>query len=218
MARNTCASAALCLGVIAGATTPALARPVSYQGGWTLIEETDRQSTAFWIHYSVTPELSLGYRGEWDRQTDVLFNGGQATYLVNRWFGENYQGNVYAFAGAGVAEGINDNPADAEFAGYVGVLADWETRRLFASYRARAFEAGEVDASFLQAARVGFAPYEGDTGDLHTWLMVEVDHRPDNAEPVGVTPLVRFFKGSALLELGWSVTDDEPLVNFTYRF
>ena len=52
--------------------------------------------------------------------------------------------------------------------------------------------------------------------------MVEVDHRSsntsNNTNEVGVTPVVRLFKGAALLELGWSITDDEPLVNFTYRF
>ncbi|MCG8442006.1 MAG: hypothetical protein MI723_09375 [Caulobacterales bacterium] len=214
MARLTCAVAALCLGVSGAAH----ARPVSYQGGWTVIEETDRQSTALWIHHTAIPSLSLGYRGEWDRQTDVAFHGAQATALVKRWFGRDYQGNLYAFAGAGVAEGVGDNRAEAAAAGFIGVLADWETRRWFASYRARAFEASAVDASAAQAVRIGVAPYIGDMGDLHTWLMVEVDHRPDNAEPVAVTPLVRFFKGPALLELGWSVTDDEPLINLTYRF
>lgn len=217
MARTVCAVVAL--GVTASLAAPAAsARPVSYQGGWTAIEETDRQSTALWVHYTVNPQLSLGYRGEWDRRQDVLFQGGQATYLVNRWFGDNHQANLYAIAGAGVAAGVDDNTADASPAGFLGVLADWETRRLFASYRARAFEAGAVDASAFQAARLGVAPYEGDTGDLHTWLMLEVDHRPDSADPVGVTPLLRFFKGSALFEFGWSVTDDQPLINFQYRF
>ncbi|MEL6361148.1 MAG: hypothetical protein AAFR21_08670 [Pseudomonadota bacterium] len=203
---------------LAGAFTAAEARPVSYQGGWTVIEETDRQSTSLWVHYTVTPKLSLGWRTEWDRGQDFVLNGPQATYLAKRWFGENYQANIYLFAGAGAVTGVDTNEGGTNAAGFVGVLADWETRRLFASYRARALEGGDVDASVMQAARLGFAPYEGDTGDLHTWLMVEVDHRPDNPDPVGVTSLVRFFKDAALLELGWSVTDNQPLANFTYRF
>lgn len=99
-----------------------------------------------------------------------------------------------------------------------GVMADWETRRLFVSYRAMARDFGELDKSAFQAARFGFAPYEGDTGELHTWLMLELDHRPDNPEPFGITPLLRFFYGSALFEAGWSLTDDQPLLNFQYRF
>ena len=200
------------------AVSQAEARPVSYEGGWTVIEETDRQSSSLWAHYSVLPNLSVGVRTEWDRRNAILLTGPQATYLAKRWFGENYQANVYLFAGAGLIHGVGDNNADPRAAGFAGVLADWETRRWFVSYRARGLEGGSVDSTFFQAARVGFSPYEGDTGDLHTWLMVEIDHRPDNPDPVGVTPLVRFFKGAALLELGWSVTDNQPLANFTYRF
>jgi len=194
------------------------ARPVSYAGGWTAIERTDRQSTALWAHYTLTPTLSVGWRSEWDRRRDVLFQGVQATALAKRWFGENHQANLYGFAGAGVAYGVGENETDASPAAFVGVLADWETRRFFLSYRARAIDAGRVEAQAYQAARVGVAPYVAGTDAIHTWLMLEVDQRPNNPEPVGVTPLVRFFKGAALLELGWSVADDQPLANFTYRF
>lgn len=194
------------------------ARPVSYPEAWTVIEETDRQSTSLWVHTTLTPKWSLGARSEWDRQQDFIWNGAQATYLARRWFGENYQANVYAIGGAGVVTGVGDAEDGTSGSGFVGVLADWETRRLFTSYRARYLEAGQFGDTFMQAGRVGFALYEGDTGDLHTWLMVEVDHRPQNDDEIGVTPLVRFFKGAALFEIGWSITDDEPLANFTYRF
>ncbi len=214
MTRTLCAVAVLWLALTAGVQ----ARPVSYEGGWTVIEETDRQSTALWVHYTLNPKLSLGYRGEWDRREDALFNGAQATYLVRRWFGQDYQGNLYAFGGAGIAEALGDGGTGSRAAGFAGVLADWETRRWFVSYKARGFEAGEVDGSFFQAARLGVAPYIANTGALHTWLMMEVDHRPDNDTPIGITPLVRLFKGPALLELGWSVRDNQPLANFTYRF
>ena len=181
MIRAVTALGAACLYV----ATPALARPVSYPGGWTFIEETDRQTTALWVHYTLTPKWSVGGRSEWDRQEDRLFSGVQDTSLA---------------------------------AGCIGALADWETRRLFTSYRLRYLDTDGPGDEFVQAARVGFAPYEGDTGDLHTWLMIEVDHRPNYDEEIGVTPLLRFFKGAALLEVGWSITDDEPLANFTYRF
>ncbi len=214
MAVRTAALCALALALAGQAT----ARPVSYEGGWTLIEETDRQGTSLWVHYTLNPELSLGLRSEWDRQNDVVLNTVQATWLVNRWFGENYQANVYAFGGAGLANGVGNNPADPGPAAYAGVFADWETRRWFTSYQARYSDGTTVNDQFMQAGRMGFAPYVANTGAIHTWLMVEVDHRPDNPEELGITPLVRLFKGGALLELGWSVTDDQPLVNFTYRF
>lgn len=197
---------------------PAQARPVSYTGGWTLIEETNRQNTSLWVHYTLTPKWSLGARTEWDRQQDFVFNGVQATYLAKRWFGEDYQANLYGIGGFGAATGIDDNQVGTRASGFVGAIADWETRRWFTQYQVRYLEAGDVGDAFAQSARIGWAPYEGDTGDLHTWLMLEVDHRPNNEEEISVTPMVRFFKGTALLELGWSVTDKQPLINFTYRF
>jgi len=196
----------------------AIARPVSYAGGWTLIEDTDRQSTTGLLHYTPDASYSLGARIEWDRRDDVLFTGAQATWLAKRWFGEDYQANLYLWGSAGVAQGVGNNPNEADFGAQAGVMADWETRRLFVSYRASVQDFGSLDKSAMQAARFGFAPYEGDTGDLHTWLMIEVDNRPDNPEPWGVTPLVRFFYGSALFEAGWSLTDDQPLLNLQYRF
>lgn len=196
----------------------AFARPVSYAGGWTLIEETDRQSTSALVHYSPSASYSLGVKTEWDRRDDILFTGGQATWLAKRWFGEDHQANLYVWGAAGLASGIDFNPGKDQFGAQMGVMADWETRRLFISYRASARDFGKLNKSAMQAARVGWAPYEGDTGELHTWVMLEVDQRPDADKPIGVTPLLRFFYGSALFEAGWSVTDDQPLLNFQYRF
>jgi hypothetical protein len=70
----------------------------------------------------------------------------------------------------------------------------------------------------MQAVRAGFAPYEGDSGELHTWLMLEIDHRPEDQDAVTATPLVRFFKGPMLVELGYNLNVNQPLFNFTYRF
>ncbi|MEO0833455.1 MAG: hypothetical protein AAFY13_09180 [Pseudomonadota bacterium] len=217
----------LVAGIVFPLPLPAVARPVSYTGGWTLIEETDRQATSLWVHHTLSPHWSVGGRVEWDRRQDFVFGGVQATWLAKRWFGEHYQANVYATGGLGVTAPvgarIDSRGRSTAPAAFAGLIADWETRRFFVSYRNRLLTSETLgddfsNRQFFQAARVGVAPYVGDTGDLHTWLMVEVDHRPNNREPVGVTPLVRFFKGAALLELGWSVTDGQPLVNFTYRF
>lgn len=199
-------------------TSDAFARPVSYTGGWTLIEDTDRQSTSALVHYSPSQEYSVGLKADWDRNSDILFTGVQGTWLAKRWFGEEHQANLYFWGAAGLAEGIDSNEGGDEVGTQIGVMADWETRQLFVSYRASARDYGSLDKSAMQAARVGFAPYAGDTGELHTWFMLEVDNRPDADEPIGVTPLLRLFYGSALFEAGWNLTDDQPLLNFQYRF
>ena len=156
-------------------------------------------------------------RSEWDRQEDLFIQAIQPTYLVKRWFGKDYQGNVYAYAGLGQASGIHGRSSE-ETAGFAGLMADWETRRHFMGYNARYLDAGDFGGRFMQSARIGYAPYEGDTGDLHTWFMLAVDHRPQARKNLAATPLVRFFKGPALVEVGYNVTESQPLVNFTYRF
>ena len=196
----------------------ATARPVSYVGGWTIIETSNRQSTAALVHYTATPKLSVGGRIHWDRKADFMLTAVQPTWLAKRWFGRDYQANVYLTGGIGVATGVDNNPLGSDEAYFAGVMADWETRRHFLSYEARFLDVGYFGDNFMQAGRVGWAPYEGDTGDLHTWLMVEVDHRPDARESVGITPLIRFFKNTLLVELGYNMTEHQPLANFTFRF
>ena len=55
---------------------------MSYAGGWTLMEETDRQSTSALVHYSPTAFYSVGVKADWDRRSDILFTGAQATWLA----------------------------------------------------------------------------------------------------------------------------------------
>ena len=196
----------------------ALARPVSYAGGWTLIETSNRASTAGLVHYSPAHNFSVGMRHEWQRASDVKLTAIQQTLLVNRWFGREYQGNLYLTGGLGTAKDESPNNRGSETASFVGIMADWETRTLFVSYEARFLEQGALGNHSMHAARFGWAPYAGDTGELHTWLMLEVDRREHFEDKTSVTPLLRFFKGPALLELGYNLTDPSPLVNFTYRF
>ena len=148
----------LTLGCLISAVT--VARPVSYTGGWTIIGESDRQSSSVLLHYTPAHQWSIGPRVEVNRDDDFALHSIQPTALAKRWFGADYQGNLYFFGGAGIASGTNGNPLGDRIAGYGGVMADWETRTLFASYRARYLGASHFGEQFMQAARVGFAPYE----------------------------------------------------------
>ena len=214
----TALQAALLLTLGCMTSIATLARPVSYTGGWTVIEESDRQSSALLVHYTPAHQWSVGPRIEVNRDDDFALYTVQPTWLAKRWFGADYQGNLYLHGGIGIASGINDNPHTDQVAVYGGIMADWETRSLFVGYRNRYVEAGHHASQFMQAFRAGFAPYEGDSGDLHTWLMVEIDHRPSDPDSVAATPLVRFFKGPLLVEAGYNLTANQPLFNFTYRF
>mgnify|MGYP000316795444 CR=1 FL=1 len=69
----------------------------------------------------------------------------------------------------------------------------------------------------MQSIIFGVAPYEGDFGDLHTWLMLKIEHKPENKENFEVTPLFRFFKDVYLVESGVSL-DGEIILNAVVRF
>ena len=204
------------MGLILCAT--AAARPVSYTGGWTLIETSNRASSAGLLHYTMNYNLSVGARYEWQRGSDTRVTAIQPTFLAKRWFGRDYQANLYFSGGMGMAERERGGIENSETTKFVSVMADWETRSLFVSYEGRRMNLGQLGNQTMHAARVGWAPYEGDTGALHTWLMLEVDRREHLDERTSVTPLLRFFKGPALLEVGYNLTDPSPLFNFTYRF
>jgi len=191
---------------------------VSYTGGWTIIEKSDRQASSALVHYTPAPSWSIGLRTEVNRDNDYAIYSVHPTLLAKRWFGKDYQGNLYFHGGIGVASGVYGNPLRDKTAVHGGIMADWETRSLFAGYRSRYLDAGHFGDQFMHAARVGYAPYEGDSGDLHTWLMLEIDHRPAEEVPITATPLVRLFKGPLLLEVGYNLTVNQPLLNFTYRF
>jgi hypothetical protein len=189
------------------------ARPVSYPGGITGMTMNDGDKNSAHLHYSPTAKTSLGYKFEYWRDVEYTINAVQMNNLLKRWNKKDSQANLYLKSGLGVAH----SDGETEAAGFTGIAADWENRRFFTSYENRYTEAGDIADFYMQSARVGWAPYAGDYGDLHTWLMLQVEHTPEAGDHVTVTPLVRFFKGVHLLEAGMSNRGD-VLFNYVIRY
>ena len=192
------------------------ARPVSYPGGWTVMQMNNGDMSSAHIHYSPTFKDSIGLYSERNWGEDWHFTGVQYNRLVRRWNTPNSQANLYLKAAAGQADPFGDG-ADVDAAGFVGIGADWETRRWFVSYEGRAYDLG-FDRDARQSARVGIAPYIGDYGDLHTWLMLQVENQPEADTPTTLTPLVRFFYDVQLLEIGYTPESEELMLNWIVRF
>jgi hypothetical protein len=197
------------------------ARPVSYPGGWTLIWNTTGVGDSLLFHYSPTAKYSLGGLIERNRDLNTIFYGGQYTRLLKRWNTRDSQTNLYFTSGLGAAfnSGSDDfTPnGNAQIAGFLKASADWETRRLFTSYSVRGNFVDTIPDRFEQVARLGVAPYVADYGKLHTWLMVEIAHRPENEDELSVTPFVRFFKSRFMFEAGIS-DRGEARLSATVRF
>lgn len=197
---------------------PVHARPISYPEGWMLMQMNDADMHGINLQYTFTPHFSLGYVGEYWRDADWQFHGAQFNVLLKRLNMPASQANFYLKNAAGLAYSDNgrfdDEIAPAAFTGFA---ADWEDRRFFTMYENHLVSAGDIDAFFMQKARVGIAPYIGDYGDLHTWLMLEVQHSPENDDNLVITPLVRLFKDVYLIEAGVSEKGD-ILFNATIQF
>lgn len=189
------------------------ARPVSYPGGWTLMLMNDKDANSSHIHYSPSAKYSVGWRHDYLRDSKAHVDSLQINNLLKRWNKPNEQANLYLKSGVGIArDDGNYSPA-----AFTGIAADWETRRYFTSYENHLFYADDIEKHVKHNARVGIAPYIGDYGDLHTWLMFQVDYDAGEEDSFSATPLVRFFKGNTMVEAGYNF-DDGVLFNFVQRF
>jgi hypothetical protein len=199
-------------------TSAVEARPISYPGGWTGMFQNDGDVNSAHIHYSPTAKMSVGYKSEYWRDDEFTINAVQMNNLIKRWNKKNSQANFYLRSGLGVASSMQGNFTDKnEPAAFTGIATDWEDRRLFISYANRYTQAGDIHDGFHQSARVGVTPYIGDYGDLHTWMMLEVQHDPEGDDTYTVTPLLRFFKGVNLIETGISNHGD-VMFNWVIRY
>ena len=121
------------------------ARPVSYPGGWTVMQMNNGDGSSVHVHYSPTASDSVGFYAERNWAEDVQFTGLQYNRLLKRWNGPKSQANTYLKLGVGEADPFG--PDSGELSGFAGFAADWETRRWFTSYEARATDyAGKLGA------------------------------------------------------------------------
>jgi hypothetical protein len=200
------------------ASFSANARPVSYPGGWTLMETHMNDATSLNVHYTANKDNSVGYLAEYKKDKDWLFNGVSWNRILIRENMPGSQFNFYLKSAAGVAYsnyGAFEDKTEPE--AHSGIAADWENRRYFTMYENKATYAGDIDKSFEQSVMLGVAPYIGDYGDLHTWAMLHIEHRPKEDDKFTVTPMLRFFKGTNLVEVGVS-ENSELTFNYIHRF
>lgn len=71
------------------------ARPVSYPGGWTVMQHNNTNASSLHVHYSPTFQDSIGFYAESNWTYDWTFQGVQYNRLLKRWNTENSQANVY---------------------------------------------------------------------------------------------------------------------------
>ena len=201
---------------------PAQARPVSYPGGWTSIQKNDYGSSILLVHYSPSRHYSIGYRSEYRWRVPAASrwrsHGAQINVLAKRVNNDQSQFNLYVHVGVGVLGlGLSDIDSLDRLSAFVGMSLDWESRRYFFLYRNHLAGYSQSKPSYIQGVRLGIAPYLANFGSLHTWLMIDVEHAPDDDDLYRYTFFVRLFKNAILAEAGIG-TKGVFLFNWIVRF
>ncbi|MGB1868179.1 MAG: hypothetical protein ACPHLL_02720 [Porticoccaceae bacterium] len=188
------------------ATSASLSRPISYVGGHTLMANSGAKADNIYWHYTPNINYSLGVDHQKDKISGEQFPSARLTYLLNRKNTATSQRNLYLKTGIGLNDPNNH---------FYALSGDWETRRVFVGFSAKQVSGRGYDL-FEQSVKIGLAPYLGDYGDLHTWLMVE-SKKDDLTNKRTTYPVLRFFKGGALIELGYHRKTDWD-IHLMYRF
>ena len=195
-----------------------LARPISYPDGWTVMQRNNFMRHSLHVHYSPSKNYSLGYRSEYWRSKQWQLHGLQINFLMNRINTPLSQANFYLKNTVGLASRMNHKIGNKfEPNLFSGISIDWEDRRYFTSYENRINYNKSIDTFFSQKVRIGLAPYIGEYGDIHTWIMLEIEHLPQTKNNLFITPMLRMFKGDYLFEAGVNI-NKEPMFNFIKRF
>ncbi len=190
------------------------AKPISYVDGIMLMQENDETGHTISTDYTITPNYAVGVYAKQERGgKEFKTISPQLNSLIKRWNFEDGQGNIFNMSGVGASHYHGDN----YFTAWTSLLADYETRRIFTSYELRLMYVNHLENSAWQRARVGFAPYLANYDDINTWLMLQLDHHPAKDDSVVVTPLVRFFYKTTLLEAGYS-SNNHAMFNWILQF
>ena len=196
------------------AVLDANSKPLSYVDGTMVMQENDETGHTLTIDYTFDPHFALGVYSKYEiNQNEFWMAGPQLNTLIKRWNLPDGQGNIFNMTGAGMArQGSKNEPA-----AWTTLMADYETRRFFASYEARFMYARDIESSVWQRAYLGVAPYLANYDELNTWTLIRVDHHPAKHDHFVVTPVLRFFYKTIWLEIGYS-SNQHVMVNWTVQF
>ena len=137
----------------------------------------------------------------------------QANALLKRWNFPDSQGNVYFGAAVG----------DRGHSLYKFDI-DWEDRRYYiAAAHEQAYRDADNSVSVggdrawdMSKLRLGYAPYVAESGQLHTWFMLQYSRNSLAPKPDALTPLMRIFYQNVLFEIGSSFRGDAYLTLMTH--
>ena len=157
---------------------------------------------------SQTSNWLIGGRVLEDRKSNETFALINNNYLAKRWNSRNSQANIYLLSSVGV------NTKNSKSMGTFGVHGDWENRQLMVM---QMLEYYSHNSSWVSSSRFAYSPYTVDYSKMSTWLIAHyrIEYNNDEFSYMFI-PVVRFFKGNYLLEIGSN--GDDSFFTFMTHF
>jgi hypothetical protein len=197
--------AALCGALALAVGGTAVAKPIAFAGGSTLMAEYGA-GTMEELQYFYAPRYDFSFgvghlrldSDETSKTREITY--ARVNYLVRRWNLDDAQANIFAWGGLGGATG--NTFSGSVLAENAGAQADYETRRVYASLKTD-WEGSSEFSHRIDTLQLGIAPYRHDYGGLATWFLLQARDYTGGLHPgVETALMLRFFKGSTWVEAG----------------
>jgi hypothetical protein len=188
-------------------TSSSFAMSVSWEGSTAVMTNNQPFLTDWLVAYSFRSDMAIAARYmnmTMRDSTKMQLYAPQFDYLVRRWNDPFFQANIYASAGFGAEESQGLTSAVS----ITTLEADIESRVLYAATKFQANIVGRGPDIYQSELRLGVAPYKADYEDLASWLIVSLQSNPQLIRTFSVTPMVRLFYKSVLVEIGASAEGD----------
>lgn len=208
------------LGLLGLLSMAAIAKPIAFAKGTTVMAEHGA-GTMNEVQVFYAPKYWWSAGAGWlelesqDGRKQRRIAYVRANLLAKRWNLPAAQANVFVWGGVGKATG-NDFEGSA-FARNVGLQTDYETRRVYAAFRADLQESDRYSHR-IDTLQLGWAPYAHDYDGLATWFVVQGRrYSGDLYDGTETALLVRFFKGGTWVEVG-ATTDGKVQAMAMFNF
>lgn len=203
--------------LLATASSPAFARPVTYAGGHVLV--LSHQPTLDQWRYTHSPSFRWsvsvgGLRADHLGETQSLdVDYLRAARLLYRWNLPEAQANAFLWGGIGqTRSGKGDG-----LGRHVGLQLDYETRRIYTALVSELHE-GDGWSHRFDTVMLGWSPHPHDVDRMASWVVLKGMHtsNTDDSRLKGALVL-RFFTTRWWLEAG-ADEDGRPLANLMVNF
>lgn len=205
----------LCFLLAVTQSLSALAHPVSFKDAVSVMSWNQSFMSDNWLTYSLNHKVALAAR---HMRMDTLmgrenYTAPQIDFLLKRWNEMNSQANIYIYGSYGSLHRLNKS----EGAGLAGVEIDAESRKHFVLVKYEKLWSETGPGMERWEARLGVAPYEAEFNEWASWFMIQYQRHPLMIRKELVTPMVRLFYRSVMLETGVSFEGDW-MTNLMFHF